>query len=202
MKKILNIVTSVKGKDSFTIKLSTAIIEKLNADYPGSTVLTHDLAKNPFPNFEETLLGGFYTPEANRTKEQQEAVKHSDQAIKEVMDADILVIGVPMYNFSIPSTLKAWIDHIARRGATFQYTEKGIEGLIKGKQVILAIASGSVYSEGPMKAYDFTENYLRAIFGFLGMTDVTVFRAEGTAMPELKDNAVAKALEQLNEFAF
>jgi FMN-dependent NADH-azoreductase len=202
MKKILNIVTSVKGKDSFTIKLSTAIIEKLKADYPGSTVLTHDLAKNPFPNFEETLLGGFYTPEGSRTKEQQEAVKHSDQAIHEVMDADILIIGVPMYNFSIPSTLKAWIDHIARTGVTFKYTEKGIEGLIKGKQVILAIASGSVYSEGPMKAYDFTENYLRAIFGFLGMTEVSVFRAEGTAMPELKDKAVAKALEQLNEFAF
>jgi FMN-dependent NADH-azoreductase len=202
MKKILNIISSVKGKDSFSNKLSTAIIEKLNVDYPGSSVLTRDLVKNPFPNFEEVLLGAFYTPEVSRTKEQQEAVKHSDQAIKEIMDADILVIGVPMYNFSIPSTLKAWIDHIARRGVTFQYTEKGIEGLVKGKQVILAIASGSVYSEGPMKAYDFTENYLRAILGFLGMTDVSVFRAEGTAMPEFQNTAITKALEKINEFAF
>jgi FMN-dependent NADH-azoreductase len=202
MKKILNIVTSVKGKESFTIKLSTAIIEKLTADYPGSTVVTRDLNKNPFPHFEETLLGGFYAPEAIKTKEQQEAVKHSDEAIKEVMEADILVIGVPMYNFGIPSTLKAWIDHIARAGVTFKHTEKGVEGLINGKQVHLAIASGSVYSEGPMKAFDFTENYMRAIFGFLGMTDITVFRAEATGTPELKDTAIAKALEKINEFAF
>jgi FMN-dependent NADH-azoreductase len=202
MKKILNIASSVKGKDSFSNQLSTAIIEKLKTDYPGSTVLTRDLVKNPFPNFEEALLGAFYAPEANRTPEQQEAVKHSDQAIKEVMDADILVIAVPMYNFSIPSTLKAWIDHIARRGVTFQYTQNGIEGLVKGKQLILAIASGSVYSEGPMKAYDFTENYLRTILGFIGMTDVSVFRAEGTAMPEFKDTAITKALEKINEFAF
>jgi FMN-dependent NADH-azoreductase len=202
MRKILNITSSVKGKDSFSNQLSTAIIEKLKTDYPGSTVLTRDLVKNPFPNFEEALLGAFYAPEASRTQEQQAAVKYSDQAIKEVMDADIVVIAVPMYNFSIPSTLKAWIDHIARRGVTFQYTQNGIEGLVKGKQLILAIASGSVYSEGPLKAYDFTENYLRAIFGFIGMTDVSVFRAEGTAMPEFKDTAVTKALKRINEFAF
>ncbi len=202
MKKILNIVSSVKGKDSFSLKLSNAIIEKLAGDYPGSTVHTRDLAKNPIPHFEEAHLGSFYTPEEHRTKDQKDALTHSDQAIKEIMEADILVIGVPLYNFGVPSTLKSWIDQVARVGVTFKYTPTGLEGLIKNKKAFLAISSGSVYSEGPMKSFDFTENYLRAILGFLGITDVTAFRIEGTAMPEQKEAAIAKAFGQIHEYAF
>lgn len=109
----------------------------------------------------------------------------------------MIVIGVPMYNFGIHSTLKAWIDHIARSGQTFRYTDKGPEGLIKNKKVYLAISSGGVYSEGPMKAFDFTESYLRTTLGFLGMTNIASFRVEGLAMPDLKETALDKALQNI-----
>ena len=126
-----------------------------------------------------------------------EAVKHSDEAIAELKDADIIVIGVPMYNFSLHSSLKAWIDHICRAGQTFSYSEKGPEGLIKNKKVYLAISTGGVYSEGFMKPYDFTEPYLRTLLGFLGMTDITAYRAEGLNMPDLKEHALEKAVESI-----
>ena len=104
-----------------------------------------------------------------------------------------------MYNFGIHSSLKAWIDHIARSGQTFTYTEKGPEGLIKNKKVYLAISTGGVYSQGPMKAFDFTESYLRTTLGFLGMTDITAFRVEGLSMPNLKENAWNKALQNIED---
>ncbi|MFA6060856.1 MAG: NAD(P)H-dependent oxidoreductase [Taibaiella sp.] len=202
MKKILNIVTSVKGETSFSIKLSNAILEKLSVIYPGNQVHTRNLAQSPFPHLEETLFTSFHTPEEVRTEEHKDAVKHSDQAIKELMEADIIVIGVPLYNFGIPSTLKSWIDHIARAGVTFRYDSNGPEGLVVNKKVYLAIASGGIYSEGPMKSYDFTEPYLRKVLGFIGMTDISTFRVEGTLMPELKEIALPKALSTVNEFAF
>jgi FMN-dependent NADH-azoreductase len=202
MKKILNIVSSVKGKDSFSIGLSNAIVEKLTSIYTGSSVHTLDLTQKPFPHLEGIHVTSFQTPEALRTDEHKAAITYSDQAIKEVLEADILVIGVPMYNFSIPSGLKAWIDSIVRMGVTFRYTENGPEGLIANKKVYLAISSGSVYSEGPMKAYDFTAPYLKAVLGFIGMNDITVFRAEGTGLPHLKDTALEKAIAQVKSYAF
>jgi len=102
-----------------------------------------------------------------------------------------------MYNFSIHSSLKAWIDHISRANVTFSYSEKGAEGLVKNKKVYLAISSGGIYSEGAMKPYDFTESYLRTLLGFLGMTDITVFRAEGLNIPNVKDQALEKAIESI-----
>ncbi|WP_339921694.1 NAD(P)H-dependent oxidoreductase [uncultured Flavobacterium sp.] len=151
---------------------------------------------------DEVHLAAFFTPENLQTDDDKEVIKISSDAIKETMEADIIVISVPLYNFGIPSTLKSWIDHIARAGFTFTYTENGPEGLIKNKKVYLAIASGGIYSEGPMKPFDFTEVYLRAVLGFLGMTDITVFRVEGTVIPEIKDMAVTKALKTVNEFSF
>ncbi len=148
-------------------------------------------------------MNAFYTPAEHHTPEHKVALTHSDEAIKEMNDAEIFVIGVPMYNLSIPSTLKSWIDHVVRRGHTFRFTEKGTaEGLMKNKKVYLAISSGGVYSEGNMKSYDFTESYLRTILGFIGLTDVTVFRVEGTVVPGVQDNAVPKALGLVNEHAF
>ena len=202
MKKILNIVSSAKGKDSFSIKLSNAILEKLKSAYPDSKVITNNLSKNPLPHLEEVHIASFYTPQDMRTEEHKEAIKHSDQAIKELMEADIIVIGVPLYNFGIPSTLKVWIDHIARAGVTFTYANGFPEGLVLNKKVYLAISSGGVYSEGPMKSYDFTEPYLRAVLGFIGMKDIATFRVEGTVVPNLKDTAWSKALDSVNTYAF
>jgi len=203
MKKILNIISSVNGNESFSNKLSGAILEKLSATYPGSTVQARDLTKNPFPYLEESHLTAFYTPDEARTAEHREAVKNSDAAINELKDTDIIVIGVPMYNFGIPSTLKSWIDHIIRRGVTFSYEEGGLpEGLVKNKKVYLAIASGGVFSEGPMKSYDFTESYLRTALGLIGLTDITAFRVEGHFRGQSKETALPKALGAVEEYAY
>ena len=194
---ILHIISSPRKGESFSIKLGNAIIEKLQAANSGSTVKVHDLTNKPFPHLEEAHLQSFFTPAESRTPEQQEAVRHSDEAIAEIMAADTIVIDAPLYNFGIPSTLKAWIDHIARAGVTFRYTAAGPEGLVKGKKIYVAMASGGVYSEGPMTSYDFVPPYLKAVLGFLGMTDVTVQRVEGLAIPDLQATALDKAIANI-----
>lgn len=197
MKKILHVISSPQGEASYSIKLGNAIVEKIKATYPGSTLKETNLVKKQFPHLEEAQINSFYTPKESRTPENIEAIRHSDEAIREIMEADTIVIGAPFYNFSIHSTLKAWIDHIVRAGVTFNMNEKGYEGLVNGKKVYLAIASGGIYSEGVMQPYDFASPYLKAILGFIGMTDVTTIRVEGTAIPGLKDVALEKAISSI-----
>jgi len=195
--RILHLITSPRKSQSYSAQLGNAIVEKLTAAHPGSTVVIRDLAAAPFPHLEEAHIQSFFTPEENRSAEQVSAITHSDEAIAELLAADVVVIGAPMYNFSITSNLKSWIDHIARRGKTFSYGANGPEGLVKGKKVYLAISTGGVYSEGMMKVYDYTENYLRAVLGFMGMTDVTVVRAEGLSVPGVQETAMEKAYEAI-----
>jgi FMN-dependent NADH-azoreductase len=197
MKKILHIVSSPRGGASYSIQLGEAIIGKLLAAHPGSTVKTVDLVKQRWPHLEEAHLASFYTPAEKYTNETREASRHSDEAIRDIQEADILVIGAPMYNFNIHSALKAWIDHIVRSGKTFSVTDKGAEGLVRGKKVYIAFSTGFVYSEGPMKPMDYMEPYLRTILGFIGLTDITVFRIEGTSIPDLKDGAMKKAIANI-----
>jgi FMN-dependent NADH-azoreductase len=198
MKKILHIISSPRGAASLSIKLGNAIVDKIKAAYPGSTVNEHNLVLDRFPHLEQEHLTSFFTPAENRTPENLEAVKHSDGAIKEIEDADIIVIGAPLYNFSVHSALKAWIDHIVRSGVTFKINDGGAEGLIKGKKVYIAVSSGFIYSEGPMKPLDFIEPYLRHILGFIGLTDITVVRAEGSAIPGMQDTALEKGIESIS----
>jgi len=195
MKKILHIISSPRGDASMSIKLGNAIIEKLQAAYPDSQVKEHDLLKDRFPHLDEMHIASFFTPEENRSAQNKEAIRPSDEAIQEITDADIIVIGTPLFNFGIPSSLKAWIDHIARAGVTFKYDENGPEGLVKGKKVYVAMASGGIYSDGPMASYDFAVPYLRSALGFLGMTDITVYRVEGTMIPTIQDTALEKAVD-------
>ncbi len=195
--QILQILSSARGAASYSTQLSNAIVEKLVAANPASTVQVHDLASNPFPNLEEVHLQSFYTPAEHRTPAQQEAVRHSDQAVAALMAADVPVIGAPLYNFGITAPLKAWVDHIVRAGVIFRYADGGAEGLVKGKKVYVAMASGAVYSEGPFASYDFVAPYLKAILGFIGITDVTVVRVEGVNMPTLKDSALEKAVASI-----
>jgi FMN-dependent NADH-azoreductase len=195
--KILHLITSPRGAESISKKLGDAIAEKLQAANPGSTLVTKDLAHDPFPHLEEVHVTSFFTPAEQHSPELAEAIKHSDEAIAELMDADAIVIDAPMYNFQIPSTLKTWIDHICRANKTFGYSEKGPEGLVKGKKVYLAISSGGIYSEGPMKPYDFIEPYLRGLLGFLGMTDLTVYRAEGLKVPGVGEHALENAIDRI-----
>ena len=194
MKKILQIISSPRGEASYSIQLTRAITDRIIAAEPGSTVKTLDLVQKSFPHLEEAHITSFFTPVEKHTEKDKEAIRHSDAAIRDIMEADILVIGAPMYNFAIPSTLKAWIDHIVRKGVTFSYSEKGPEGLIKGKKVYVALATGGVYSEGPMKEHDYVTPYLRFMLGFIGLTDISFVRVEGTVYPDKKDTALEKAI--------
>lgn len=200
--KILRIITSTNGDTSFSNQLSNAVIEKLTAVNPETEVKTLDLTKTPLPYLTNSHISAVYAPEETHTPEQKEALKYSNEAIKTLLESDVIVIGVPLYNFGIPAVLKGWIDQIARAGKTFSYSAEGPKGLVTDKKVYLSIASGAIFSEGPYKSYDFSESYLRAVFGFLGMTDVTTFRVEGTAIPDFAENALPKALSSVEEFAF
>jgi FMN-dependent NADH-azoreductase len=197
MKKILHIISSPKGEHSFSIKLGNKIVEKLKAANPGSEVEVHDLTSHPYPHLEEATLAAFYTPADQRTPATLEALKNSDGAIAQLLAADFIVIGAPLWNFSIPSVLKAWIDHIARAGVTFTYSEAGAEGLIKGKKVYVAMASGAIYSSGPYQAMDFASTYLKGLLGFLGMTDLKVFRVEGSAYPGRAEAALQAGFDSI-----
>lgn len=194
MKNILHVISSPRNGASHSIRLGNAIIEKIKAAHPGSTVKEINLVRKQFPHLEEAHLASFFTPPESRTPENIEAIRHSDDAIREVMEADVLVIGAPLYNFSIHSSLKAWLDHVVRAGVTFRYDSNGAEGLVKGKKAYIALASGGIYSEGPMQPHDFVAPYLKQILGFIGITDVTVQRIEGTAIPGMQDIAVEKGL--------
>lgn len=196
--QILQLISSPRGGASYSTQLANGLVEKLVAAHPGSSVKVHDLTNKPFPHLEEVHLQSFFTPAEGRSPEQQAAVRHSDEAIAELLAADTIVIGAPLYNFGVSSTLKAWIDHISRAGITFSYASGTPEGLVKGKKIYVALSSGGVYSEGPMVAYDFVAPYLRTILGFLGMTDLTVVRVEGTNVPDLKEGALAKALASIH----
>lgn len=196
MAKILNIISSPRGEASVSIKLGNAIVDKLREKDPASTVVVKDLTNSPFPHLEEAHLNAFFTPVEAHTDANKEAISHSNKAIQELMDADVIVIGAPMYNFTLSSTLKAWFDHISRAGITFKYGANGPEGLVAGKKVYIALASGGVYS-GDAAGYDFLSPYVKHMLGFLGMTDVTIVRAEGLAVAGLQETALDKAIDSV-----
>ncbi|QJD91984.1 FMN-dependent NADH-azoreductase [Duganella dendranthematis] len=202
MANILHIDSSVRSTGSLTRQLGGEYIAKLTAANPAATVVTRDLAANPLPHLTEQVIGAYFTPAEQRNAEQAAAIKTSDALVDELLAADTIVIGAPMYNFSVTSGLKAWIDHVARAGRTFQYGANGIEGLVTGKKVVVFVASGGVYSEGPAAAYDHITTYLRAVLGFLGLTDVTFIVAEGVAMgEEAVANALAKNRAEIDAIA-
>ncbi|PJR04054.1 FMN-dependent NADH-azoreductase [Avrilella dinanensis] len=194
---ILRLVTSFKGNESQSYQLGNKIVEKLKNQLPITNIVTRNLAKNEMPHLNEMHFTSFMTPTDKLSDELKDAVSYSDQALEELISSDIIVIDVPMYNFTIPSSLKAWIDHVVRTGITFRYTENGVEGLVKNKTVYLAISSGGVYSDGPMKDFDFTEKYLKNILGFIGLTDIHTFRVEGVAIPGIKETAMSRAVQSI-----
>jgi FMN-dependent NADH-azoreductase len=198
MKKILHVISSPRGNDSFSIKLGNAIVEKIQTAHPGSTVKESNVVDLKFPHLEESHITSFFTPPEHRTDNHRAVLEHSDTAISEIMNADIIVIGAPMYNYGINSALKAWLDHIIRVGVTFKYSAEGLEGLVKNKKVYIAQSSGGIYSEGPMQSHDFAAPYLKTVLAHIGLTDVTVFRAEGTSMPGVQDTALEKGINSIS----
>ncbi|WP_207534830.1 FMN-dependent NADH-azoreductase [Desertivirga arenae] len=199
MKTILHLISSPRRESSVSIQIGKAIVAKLQQKYPGSKVNEVNLLENNMPHLDAPHLQSFFTPEEQLTSEDRDAIVHSNRAIGQLMDADIIVIGAPMYNFTIHSSLKAWIDHITRAGKTFRYTEQGPEGLVKNKEVYVAVASGGIYSSGPYEPYDFVIPYIKSILGFLGMTDVKIYRAEGLNIPGVKENALEKTIAEIKQ---
>ncbi len=198
---ILHIDSSPLGERSVSRKLTAKVLADLKAKHPDSKVITRDFGATPLPHLDGITLGAFFTPPDQRTDALREAIKLSDQAIDELIAADVIVIGAPMWNFGIPSSLKAWIDHIIRAGRTFKYGATGPESLLPlGKKVIIVSSRGGVYSQGPMQAMDHQEAYLKAVLGFIGLTDVAIIRAEGMAMGEDAAKTALQAAEtQLHE---
>lgn len=193
MTTILHINSSARTNGSISRDVTAEFITRLQAADPAAVVVERDVASTPLPHLTEQVLGAFFTPVENRSAQQSADARLSDTLVSELKAADIIVIGAPMYNFSVTSSLKAWIDHVARAGQTFQYTEKGPVGLLTGKKVFVFTARGGVYSSGPAQGMDFHETYLRAVLGFMGLDDITFVHSEGLAMGE---EAVTRALTQ------
>jgi len=197
---VLHIDSSPLGDRSISRKLTAKTLAELEAVHGELRVITRDLGTTPMPHLDGMTLASFFTPPDQRSPELRAAAQLSDQAIDELIAADTIVIGAPMWNFGIPSTLKAWIDHIVRAGRTFKYGPNGPQPLLPpGKKVIIVSARGGVYSDGPMKLMDYQETYLRAVFGFLGLVDLSFVRAEGIALgPDAVAAALASAETQLH----
>lgn len=202
MTQVLLIQSSSNLSSSVTRDLSETFVRDYGHAHPDATVITRDLVASPIPHLGVDLIGGFFGKPEALTGAQKAALAVSDELVNEIEAASLIVIGVPMYNLSIPSALKAWIDHVVRAGRTFHYTATGPQGLVSGKKLVLFLAAGGVYSEGPYKPYDFQETYLRAILGFIGITDITIIRAEGLALgADAATKSVAGARAQATAIA-
>jgi FMN-dependent NADH-azoreductase len=181
--KLLHIDSSALGDYSVSRQLSAGIVAELKQQTPNVQISYRDLAAQPLAHWTPAVA------DTGTAEGQQGAA-----LIEELLAADVVVIGAPMYNFGISSQLKSWIDRIAVAGKTFRYTEQGVEGLVKGTQVIIASSRGGVYVKGPAAAFDHQETHLSTVLGFLGITDITFVRAEGVAIsPENKAQAIQAA---------
>ncbi|MCL4410398.1 MAG: NAD(P)H-dependent oxidoreductase [Firmicutes bacterium] len=196
---ILHLQTGLFGEQSVSRQLGDKIVARLQQENSDATVINRDLITTPIQHLDaEILLAGGTEVDA-QTEKQQVELALTETLLEELFAADVVVIGAPMYNFSIPSQLKAWLDRVAQAGRTFRYTEAGPEGLVKGKKVYLASARGGIYSEGAAAAMEYQESYLKTVLGFLGMTDVTIIRAEGVNLsPEARNDAIEAASSEIS----
>jgi FMN-dependent NADH-azoreductase len=200
MSKILVLNSSVSGGASVSRPLVQNVVDRLLEVDPNAIVATRDLDAQPIPHLIGETFGGVRREDAV-TEAERAARTLSDALIAEIEGADTIVIGAPMYNFGIPSTLKAWFDHVLRPGRAFRYSETGPEGLFKGKRAIIVVARGGLYSSGAAKALDSQEPHLRTMLGFMGITDVSFVRAEKLGYgPEQRNEAIANAQVEIARF--
>lgn len=193
--KLLHIDSSILGTSSISRLLSREIVEKERQQHPGIEVTYRDLAAEPVGHLQGAYLGG---AKEGQPEEVRREVELGAKLVDEFLAADIVVIGAPMYNFSVSTQLKAWIDRIAVRGKTFRYTDKGPVGLAGGKKIIVASSRGGLYSAGtPMALLEHHETYLKTVFQFFGVMDVTFVRAEGMAISDLREKSLASAREAI-----
>ena len=177
MPKLLAITASPRGADSVSIALTHAFVDAFTHAHPNTEVTTRDLYKSELPFVDPPWIAGAYTPAESHSPEVAKAIGISNALIAELMAADHIVIGTPMYNFSVPAVLKAWIDHVVRIGVT---VSRAYEGQVKGKKLTIIIASGSLYTPGsPTESYNAESSYLKQVLGFIGMTDINIVLAGG-----------------------
>lgn len=199
MTKLLQINTSLFSDNGQSSKLSQDFVAAWRARHPDGTVVVRDLAANPLPHLTAERFQAFLAKPEDRTPEQQAIVAESDALIDELKSADQIVLGLPMYNFGIPSTLKAYIDHIARAGVTFRYTANGPEGLVGDRKLTVLAARGGRYVGTPK---DTQSGYVRDFFNFIGIRDIEFVYAEGMAMDEAtRREALAAAQSQIDRLA-
>jgi FMN-dependent NADH-azoreductase len=200
MKTLLHLNTSLFSDGGQSSRLAARFVADWRAQNPGAAVIARDLATTPVPHLTAERFQSFLAPAGGRTAAQQAVVDYSDALIDELRRADVIVIGLPMYNFGVPSTLKAYFDHIARAGVTFRYTEKGPQGLLTGKKAYVFATRGGAYAG---TAGDNQSAFVRQFLGFLGIDDVEFVYAEGLAIGEAARNAALaraeRAIERLVE---
>lgn len=195
------LITSSPRADSHSTRVARELAGKL-ASSPGSTLTVRDLRSQHLAHIDDSFAVARNTPSDHLTSAQKATLAQSDKLVSELFAADTIVIAAAMVNFGIPSSLKAYIDHIVRPGVTFRYGEKGPEGLLKGKKAYLVVARGGVYTQGPMQAFNFQDTYLKAALAFIGVTDVEVIALEGIAFgPEAVEKAVSGALARVAAIA-
>jgi FMN-dependent NADH-azoreductase len=206
MTTLLQINASINNGNGESSRLANQFVAAFHKSHPKASIVVRDVAAaEPVPHLDAERFGAFITKPEQRTAAQHAVVAYSDTLINELKQADIIVLGLPMYNFGVPSQLKAYFDHIARLGVTFEYTEKGPVGKLTGKKVYVFAARGGVYArdgvnEGtPMETQT---NYVRDFLRFLGMSDVEFVYAEGLHMsPQSKQAALAKAEAEIARLA-
>ena len=200
--KLLHLDSSILGENSVSRRISAAVVERLRALHAGVEVVRRDLAASPVSHLTGAYLAG-QSAEVKHDQAMQEDLALGGAALDEFLAADIVVVGSPMYNFTVPSQLKSWVDRVLVAGKTFRYTEAGAVGLAGGKRVVLALSRGGVYAPGtPHAANEHQESYLRSVFGFMGITSIETVLAEGVAFgPEQRDKALGEAVRQAGELA-
>jgi FMN-dependent NADH-azoreductase len=201
MKNLLYVTASLFGSHSKSGLIGGEFLASWQAANGVARVVHRDLGNGTIPHLSGEHLKTWMAPPEKRSEREQTLARESDPLIEEVEAADVIVIATPMHNFAIPSTLKAWIDHIVRAGRTFRYTAEGKpEGLLKNKKVFVIVARGGIYTgDSPVKAMDFQEPYLRAVLGFIGLTNITFVHIEGQAIgPEAAEAGLARARESLS----
>jgi FMN-dependent NADH-azoreductase len=201
MANLLFVASSLFGDGSQSRLIASEFIDRWRQSHPRTTVIERELTADSIPHLSLATFAASTTPADARSAAERQATTLADVLIEEVEAADVIVIAAPMYNFSIPSTLKAWIDHIARAGRTFSYGAAGAEGLLKGRKVFIITGRGGVYSDNsPAKSMDFQEPYLRAMLSFLGLDDVTFIHVEGLKVsPEAAANGIERARQVIGD---
>ncbi len=195
MSRVLVIESSARQQGSVSRELTQQFIANWQAAHPADQVQVRDLAIDPVPHLDATLLGGWMTPSEQQSEAEKAALARSNQLTDELLAADVLVLAAPMYNFAIPSTLKAWLDHVLRAGVTFKYTETDPQGLLTGKRAFVLTARGGIYAGSGL---DHQEPYLRQALAFIGIHDVQFIHAEGLNMgAEFSEKGLAQAKAKL-----